>query len=188
MNMIATVTENLLLSTKLFNLVFIVNQKLRKTQACLRGCVVYKKVIYKRFVKRWNYAEGKLYSKLNQANVLKKPRYTVFGIQRQNSISEGTTLIPKEIKIMYIRNHLKEQFRGHFRLLQEYYIQRNEVQAINDKNKWKIESLRGKVEPFPEKPKIPFLKTLISLEQFFELISTGITVQAIYYVAGIIYH
>ena len=164
---ITSFIEQILSASQFFKVIFIWNEKCRFLQKQLKFCIRERKKNYANFIARWNKAECNLFLK-KKKNKLDH----LISIQKQLN-TDGATLIPLEIKNIYIRQLLKKKLHLYANAIKAYKKNCKEIDLLNQHRKWEIEIMNVQALKYPEKPKINFSTDLITEEELFQLIHSA---------------
>ena len=129
---------------------------------------------YEKLVIKWNIAEYNLFIKKKQKKQKKhSPKNKFLTCVPTQINTEGVTMIPLDIKKIYIRCLLKRKIHELVESLKADKITCTKIDEINEEKKWEIEGLIANALKNPEKPKIASLLDLITEDQYFNLIQTA---------------
>ena len=166
--MVLDTVEKILSSTMLFSLISKWINKLIILQRFIKKALFYKRSLYESLVLKWNKTEFKLYKKTTTKE--KKSNKSNKNI-KETEESQGSTSIPLEIKLFYIRTYIKTRLCSY---IQDYKSYKSRVFAIHKENLAKKWSSNDLVLDYPIAPEKPLIYEEFTLKRLEEMIQKAL--------------
>ena len=142
-----------------------------EAQKLLKDAIKAKTVLFNYCLNRWNEAEQALSAEVRRKKG-RKGRVELVRVPNARASVAGTTLIPENVKILYIRERMRELVRKYAAGMQEYKAQVRQLRSLRDEE---LEAVGGLDEhgrrKYPLRPRQPYFAYDIKQKHYKEMIA-----------------